>query len=39
MLKNEIELVLLPPKERMEVTEEDVVQAYAQLIMLLSEKD
>ena len=37
MLKEDIELVLLPPKEKVEVKKEDIVQAYAQMIVLLSE--
>jgi len=34
MLK-EIELVLLPPKEKEVATKEDIVQAYAEMIVLL----
>ncbi len=37
MAKEKIELVLLPPKERKEVTEEDIANFYATLIMILSE--
>lgn len=37
MAREKIELILLPPKERKEVTEEDIVKFYATLIMLLSE--
>ena len=32
---NTIELILLPPKEQVEVTRKDVVQAYAEMIDLL----
>lgn len=37
MAKEKIELILLPPKERKEVTEEDIAKFYATLIMILSE--
>ena len=36
-MKEKIELVLLPPKEKKEVTQEDIAKAYAEMIMLLSE--
>ena len=38
MLK-EIELVLLPPKEKEVVTRADIVQAYAEMIVLLSDNE
>jgi len=37
MQREKIELVLLPPKERKEVTEEDIADAYIKLISLLNE--
>ena len=36
-MKEKIELVLLPPKEKKEVTQEEIAKAYADMIMLLSE--
>lgn len=37
MQREKIELVLLPPKDRREVTEEEVVNFYATIIMILSD--
>ena len=37
-MKEKIELVLLPPKEKKEVTQEEIAKAYAEMIMLLSEE-
>lgn len=37
-MKEKIELVLLPPKEKKEVTQEEIAKAYADMIMILSEE-
>ena len=37
-MKEKIELVLLPPKEKKEVTQEEIAKAYADMIMLLTEE-
>lgn len=34
-----LELVLLPPKEKEKVTDEDIARAYAEMINILSAKD
>lgn len=40
MRKSEkLELILLPPKEKKEVTKEDIVKAYTKLILLLNKKE
>jgi len=36
---NTIELILLPPKEQVEVTRKDIVRAYAEMIDLLSDEE
>lgn len=39
MKKDEkIELILLPPKEKEKVTDEDIAKFYTNLIILMSEK-
>lgn len=37
MKKEPLELIILPPKEKQDVSKEDIVKAYAKLIYLLSE--
>ncbi len=34
-----IELVLLPPSEKKEITEEDVARAYAEIINILTSRE
>ena len=36
-MNEKIELELLPPKEKKEVTQEEIAKAYAEIIMLLIE--
>lgn len=36
MQREKIELVLLPPKDRREVTEQEIANFYATIIMILS---
>jgi hypothetical protein len=38
MKQNKLELVLLPPEERKEVTKEDIAKAYIDIINLLLKK-
>lgn len=37
MQREKLELVLLPPKEKKEVTQEEVANFYATIIMILSD--
>ena len=40
MRKSEkLELILLPPKEKKEVSKEEIAEAYTKLILLLSKKE
>lgn len=38
-MSEDIELVLLPPKERTEVTKEDIAKAYIEIINLLNSQE